>query len=235
MEPVVVSLPLVSLDAQAGGTLTATTREALARMLSQQRADGSWFWHNGAKRSFWREYEGVMLAALVLAQAPDDFSKTPAAVEALNRIRSYATAHPPTSPYAEGWLLWAGRQVDGLATAPQSEAARQSLLTLQGTDGGWAIENLIAGSPTFAEVTVQPDRAGDGYGTGFAIKVLREGGVPADDVRLRRGIAWLKANQRASGRWFVPSLNGRANNVLSNSGTAFAILALHACGEIPKP
>jgi squalene-hopene/tetraprenyl-beta-curcumene cyclase len=73
----------------------------------------------------------------------------------------------------------------------------------------------------------------DGYATGLVLYVLRRAGVSADDPRIRRGVAWLKANQRASGRWFTPSQAWHTQNLLANAGTAYAILALHACGEIP--
>ena len=110
----------------------------------------------------------------------------------------------------------------------------ESLLTLQAADGGWAIENLVAGSATFEKFEVSLDRASNGYGTGFVIFTARQAGVPATDPRLQRGIDWLKANQRASGRWFTPTLSiNTLQNLPSNSGTAFAVLALQACGEIP--
>ena len=60
-------------------------------------------------------------------------------------------------------------------------------------------------------------------------------GVPADDPRIRRGVTWLKEHQRASGRWFTPSQSWHTQHYISNAGTAYAILALHACGEIPGP
>ena len=31
--------------------------------------------------------------------------------------------------------------------------------------------------------------------------LLREIGVPADDPRIQKGVAWLKSSQRVSGRW----------------------------------
>ena len=43
--------------------------------------------------------------------------------------------------------------------------------------------------------------------TGLAVLVLREAGVPANDPRLQKGIQWLLANQRESGRWWTRSLN----------------------------
>ncbi len=73
--------------------------------------------------------------------------------------------------------------------------------------------------------------ASDGYGTGFAVYVLRRGGrIAADDPRLHKGLLWLKTHQRASGCWFTRSPH--KNDELSTyAGTAYAILALEACGE----
>jgi len=42
--------------------------------------------------------------------------------------------------------------------------------------------------------------------TGFAIVLLRESTVPKTDEQIQRGIAWLKSNQRASGRWWMKSM-----------------------------
>ena len=63
------------------------------------------------------------------------------------------------------------------------------------------------------------------------IHLARRGAVPAADARLAKGVAWLKAQQRESGRWFARSLNEDGKHFLSHAGTAFALLALHACGE----
>jgi hypothetical protein len=54
-------------------------------------------------------------------------------------------------------------------------------------------------------------------------------GVPAKEEPIRRAVDWLKANQRASGRWFTRSMNQDTGHVLSNAGTAFAVMALRAC------
>jgi hypothetical protein len=39
-------------------------------------------------------------------------------------------------------------------------------------------------------------------------------------------IAWLKANQRASGRWFTRSLKKDSRHFITHAGTAFAVMAL---------
>jgi squalene-hopene/tetraprenyl-beta-curcumene cyclase len=73
----------------------------------------------------------------------------------------------------------------------------------------------------------------DGYATGFAVYVARQAGVPREDEHLRRGVAWLKTHQCTSGRWFTPSQGPHGQHLIANAGTAYAVLALHACGEIP--
>ena len=64
---------------------------------------------------------------------------------------------------------------------------------------------------------------------GFVVFVLRHAGIPADRDALKRGVVWLKSNQRESGRWFTKSLNTDTHHYISNAGTAFAVLALKAC------
>ena len=64
--------------------------------------------------------------------------------------------------------------------------------------------------------------------------VLRQAGVPAADKQEQRGAAWLKANQRESGRWFTRSANRDNKHYISHAGTAFAVMALAECGEIKK-
>ena len=72
-------------------------------------------------------------------------------------------------------------------------------------------------------------------------RVFKHG--PADSIHkesitndwIRCGVAWLKSHQRESGRWFTPSQGWHTQHRIANAGTAFAVLALHACGEIPKP
>ena len=70
--------------------------------------------------------------------------------------------------------------------------------------------------------------------TGLAVLVLREAGVPANDPRLQKGIQWLLANQRESGRWWTRSLNTDKAHYITYSGTAYPLLALMKCGVLPR-
>ena len=57
--------------------------------------------------------------------------------------------------------------------------------------------------------------------------------MPADEPRLKRAVDWLKKNQRDSGRWWTRSLNTDTFHFITYSGTAYALLALEKCGELP--
>ena len=74
-----------------------------------------------------------------------------------------------------------------------------------------------------------PDAPSDGYGTGLVIYVLRQAGVPTENESIQGGKNWLMKNQRTSGRWFTRSLNGVKQHFISDTATAFAVMALHAC------
>jgi squalene-hopene/tetraprenyl-beta-curcumene cyclase len=156
-------------------------------------------------------------------------------------------------------LLWASVRVDGLLDESSRRQALEDLMSAQREDGGWALGTLVANlrstSGAMAErresllsadgygtqfegyqgrdAVYRVELDSDGYATGFAIFVAREAGLSADDPRLHRGVTWLKEHQRASGRWFTHSIGPpHSRHLISNAGTAFAVLGLEACGEI---
>jgi squalene-hopene/tetraprenyl-beta-curcumene cyclase len=232
-EAMVVAVPLAFNDRQTTGKLQPLTRKALDRMLTHQRADGGWNGIGGAERTFINEYEETLFAALGIGIAPDGYAETEAAARALAGIRKYAQAHPPQTPYQKGMLLWAARHAEGLMAEAERKKAAEELLALQRADGGWTLQELLEDDKEWERGRFARQKPSDGYGTGFVLFVAREAGVPAEDARLRKGIAWLKGHQRASGRWFTPSASRKTRNLPSNSGTGYAVLALQACGEIP--
>jgi squalene-hopene/tetraprenyl-beta-curcumene cyclase len=126
-------------------------------------------------------------------------------------------------------LLWAESYGLELLTADQRKHCVHQLQLLQKADGGWASATL--GDWKRSDDKQQDLDTSDGYATGCAILVLRKSGLSSDDPRIQRGLQWLKANQRESGRWFTRSLNKDNKHFLSHAGTAFAVLALSACDE----
>ena len=174
------------------------------------------------------------MAAIGAGVAPDEYAKTPAACKGLDKIRHYLRNHPPATMHNRAMLMWASTYVDGLMTDADRRQTIDDLFALQQPDGGWGLATL--GDWKRCDDKQQDRNSSDGYGTGFVIHVLRRAGVRANDLRIRKGIAWLKTHQRASGRWFTRSAWKDSMHVITYSGTAYAVLALAECDEVtPAP
>ena len=233
-EVVVTATALVFNDAQATGKLHPSTRKALDRMWTLQRDDGSWDW----LKCDWPplehdDYYGATFAALAAGSAPEGYAQSEAARQGLDKLRKYFQANRPPYLHHKTMLLWASLKVDGLMTPADRDDTIIELYTLQREDGGWSLPSLgdwkrHDGSPNDKQAP------SDGYGTGLVIYVLRQAGVPTNDERIQRGITWLKSNQRTSGCWFTRSLNNDKGHYITNAGTAYAIMALDACGLVEK-
>ncbi len=229
-EVVVAAYALATSD---GEKLHPLTRQALDRMWTVQRPDGGWSW----LKCNWPPMEsddhyGATLAILAAGRAPEGYAATPAAQEGLRKARAWLAKNPPDTLHQRAMLLWASRYVEGVATEEERKRTRDDLLALQLPDGGWSAPSL--GPWKRSDGKEQETSTSDGYGTGFVVYVARQAGVPATDERLKKGVAWLKAQQRESGRWYTRSPNKDGKHFLSHAGTAFALLALHACGETPR-
>jgi len=233
-EAVLLAAALALNDAQTTHTLQPATREALDRIWTFQREDGAWAWRTNCQwpPSEIDEQFGVAVAALAVGLAPGDYRQTPQAQRGLEKIRLYFGHNPPANVYERGLLLWASRGVAGIQSGAQKKAVVAELLSLQRPDGGWAFASL--GNWERADGNARDTQTSDGYGTGFALFALRQGGLSPKQAQLRKGINWLKTHQRLSGRWYTRS--AREDNeyqYLTDEGTAFAVMALAACHEIP--
>ena len=76
-----------------------------------------------------------------------------------------------------------------------------------------------------------PYAVGGSVVTGLGVVSGVECVVMANDPTVKAGVAWLKANQRESGKWFTRSLNNDKDHYIAHAGTAFRVLALDACAE----
>jgi squalene-hopene/tetraprenyl-beta-curcumene cyclase len=229
-EVVATASALALNDAMTTGTLHPRTRQALDRIWTLQKPDGSWDW----LKCGWPPYEhddyyGAVFAALGVGSAPDGYARSEPARRGLDRLRSYLSSHPAPDLHHKTFLLWASTRLDGLMTPSARAEAVAQLRALQRPDGGWSLPSL--GDWTRRDGTPNDkDAPSDGYATGLVVYVLCQAGVPADDPALRRGADWLRSHQRASGRWFTRSLNNDKAHYIANAGTGFALLALSACG-----
>ena len=235
-DPVVVGAALAFNDAQTSGELSDTTRRTLDTMWATQRDDGGWDW----AKCGWAPMEvddhfGVTLAALAVGIAPGEYAQSDAAKAGMEKVRRYLRSNRTPSLHHRIMLAWASLRADGLMGEPERKKILEELLSKQLADGGWATPGFLVDWEEYERKDGKPhdpDTA-DAYGTGLAIVVAREMGIPAKDERLQKGIGWLKANQRQSGKWFTRSPAEDSKHYITNTGTAYAVLALQSCGELP--
>ncbi|MFO0969532.1 MAG: hypothetical protein U0793_28575 [Gemmataceae bacterium] len=230
-EVVASAAALAYNDALTTKKLHPLTRMSLDRMWNVQKKDGGFSWIKCA----WPPMEnddhyGVTLAAVAVGVAPEAYAKSDAARKGLDGIRAWLKAHPPENMHHKAMMVWAGSYLDDFIGADLKTETIRALRAAQLPDGGWSAAGL--GVWKRADKLEQDPKTSDGYGTGFAIFVLRRAGVAPSDPALQKGIAWIKTNQRESGRWFARSLNRDSKHFLTHAGTAFAVMALAACEEI---
>lgn len=235
-QAIYLALGLAEWDAHVARKLSPETERALAAMFELQLDSGTW-----NTLDCWPPYESdayhlATTAALAVATAPG--WQPSAGVE---RLKNYLRTTKPPHDYGRALLLHAASRMKDLLSTEQREELLAMIGQHQRADGGWSMRTFAApeawGRGNRAEkLKAEPDfaePASDGHMTGYAIVVLREAGVLAGDARIQRGLAWLKSNQRESGRWWTRSLNTDKAHYITYSGTAFPLLALAMCDQLP--
>ncbi len=241
-----IAAGLAEWDAQISKSLSTETEQALELMFKVQEDGGTW-----ASLDCWPPFESdayheATVAAMAAATAPGWLQKVsssdnPALKTSVERLKSYLKTTPPLHDYSRVLLLWANSRMIDLLTPEQQQELIDVVIRHQREDGGWSIRTFAEpeawGSGNRAEkLKAEPESANpasDGHMTGLAVIVLRSSGIAAVDPRIQKGIAWLKSNQRESGRWWTRSLNTDSSHFITYSGTAYPLLALQMCDAMP--
>jgi squalene-hopene/tetraprenyl-beta-curcumene cyclase len=215
------------------------TKQALAILWKTQiqagDQKGSWDWLNFGLEPWESKpgrYYGSALAALAVGTAPGYYNaKTNTDLSAnVKLLRDYLeNGVPSQNLFNRAWCLWASTKLDGILTKDEQKKVITQLFDKQRDDGGWSLPSL--GAYVRHDGTDQ-DPTSDGYATGLVLHVLQTAGVPKDDAKLAKGLAWLKSNQAVSGEWRGVSVNKKRDpathvgKFMTDAGTAFAVLAL---------
>jgi len=244
------TLGLAEWDKHVSGKLSDHTAAALKEMFSRQQDNGVW---TIAQRRIQlphviSEFELAVQAARAIAAAPgwlenlDDENLR----QRVERLKTYFREYQPRNDYELALLLRIDTLLPGVVSPEQRRHSMAMLRERQQGDGGWSTRRMsdaadwsVVVDPRLVD-TLQnrPDAAdpgSDAYMTALAIVLLREAGVPASDEQIQTGIAWLKSNQRQSGRWWVQSLTYPGDNrrhFTTYIATAQALRALNLCGEL---
>jgi squalene-hopene/tetraprenyl-beta-curcumene cyclase len=209
-EAVLNLLILSGEDARQNGPgPSGPTRNALAELWKEQRADGAWNWLDTGLEPYESNdspYYGAALAAIAVGGVPDYAGGTGTnGSSGVGKLRSYLNAnYADQNLHSRAWMLLASTRLAGLLSRDQIAALTADLQSKQNADGGWSLYQLgpwtwSKASPPFGPKG-KPDVAllsrSDGYATGLITYALRQAGLPADDPSLKRAKDWLEANQR---------------------------------------
>ncbi|HUY36873.1 MAG TPA: hypothetical protein VMV69_29410 [Pirellulales bacterium] len=216
-----------------------STRRALANLWKVQTPDGgqqgSWDWLDFGLEP-WEaggaRYFGAALAGIAVGTAPGYLTPgRDADLDAkVTLLRGYLKNHrAEQNLFNRLWLLWASNGVDGLLTREEQKTLVEELLEAQQSDGGWRLAAL--GDFPRGDGTPQ-ETASDAYATGLVLHVLQTVGVAKDDLKIAKGLDWLRANQGAAGEWRASSVNKQRDpathvgRFMADAATAYAVLAL---------
>ena len=232
---------LAQWDAHVTGALSPETDASLRLMFELQSEDGSF-----QNVQCWpplesSEFHGATVAAMAAAAAPGWLTQVrkedPALALRHEKLKAYLRDTAPPHDYGRVLLLWAAASTPDLINPDKKQAIIDMVWRHQQSDGGWALRSF--GSPETwghgarkEKLRAEPESKNppsDGHMTGLAVLVLREAGVPSSDPRIARAVAWIKTNQRESGRWWTRSLNTDKYHFITYSGTCYPLLALARC------
>jgi squalene-hopene/tetraprenyl-beta-curcumene cyclase len=251
---------LASWDRHVEGKLSEHTERSLRHMLSILPDDAMYDTIKLIEIPYiTTRFELTVQAMRAMVTAPGWLAdlKDPDLLARVERIKTFLHEHPPLNDYELALKLQLANLQPDLVSKEEREAAIAMLWKKQLPDGGWSTRRMSAllrwrvevHPPTERQpwkeamdpavvklIRNLPDAADPGsdpYMTAFAIVLLRESGVPAGDSRIQSGVAWLRENQRVSGRWWMYSLYRGNYNYITYISTAQALRALALCDELP--
>ena len=239
---------LAAWDKHVAGTLSEPTARSLQRTMTLLTAEGFFKTYEQVEIPYiTTDFELTVQAARAVATAPGWLEKLTDAdtLARIGRMKKFLREHEPVNDYELALKLQLAALMPELVPQNVRDAASAMLWRLQQPDGGWSTRRMsplmkwheAVDANTAAMIEGEPDAASpasDAYMTAFAIVLLRESGVPASDERIQKGIAWLKTNQRVSGRWWMKSLYRDTYHYITYISTAQALRALALCGKVAK-
>ena len=240
------SLGLAEWDRHLTGKTSEPTDRSLRDMFERQSANGAFVSHGEVEiPHITTDFELTLQAARAVRAAPGWLSglKDEALLARVARMKDWLRTSPPKNDFDRILKLQLAYYLPELVSPSEREAALALLASKQHADGGWSIRDMspindwhFEMSPTVLNLIQNlPDSANpesDAYMTALGVVLLRQSDVPTTDVRVQRGLSWLKREQRESGRWWMHSLYRGNYHYITYIATAQALKALDLCGEL---
>lgn len=241
------SMGLAEWDRHVTGTTSEHTDRSLRDMFERQSASGAFVSHGEVEvPHITTDFELSLQAARAITAAPgwmaglqDEDLKSK-----IGKLKDWLRAPELKNDFDRVLRLQLAHYLPDLVSQADREAALALLSSKQHADGGWSTRDMSALADWHFEIsdlvadliTNLPDAANpesDPYMTALAIVLMRQSDVPTSDERIQRGIAWLKREQRVSGRWWMESLYRGNYYYITYIATVEALKALALCDELP--
>jgi squalene-hopene/tetraprenyl-beta-curcumene cyclase len=240
------ALGLAEWDRHLTGETSEPTERALRDMFAHQWANGAFVTHGEVEvPHITTDFELTLQAARAITAAPGWLVglKDESLLACVAKMKNWLRSAEPKNDFDRILKLQLAHYLPELVPQPDRDAALALLSSKQHADGGWCIRDMSALDDWHFEIsdvvrkliTGLPDAAkpeSDAYMTSLAIVLLRQSNVPVSDPRIQRGLAWLKREQRESGRWWMHSLYRGNYHYITYIATAEAMKALDLCGEL---
>ena len=237
------SLGLAEWDRHVTGQLSDATDISLRDMLNQSRHDtGFWpTYHEIEIPYITTEFGLSVLGAQAIATAPNwlDQLKDEDMLQRVITLKTSLKTHQPRNNYERALQLQLASFWPELVSVEDRRKACEILWSLQNSDGGWSTRRMSDPDNWRDEViadvqkllSTKPEES-DPFMTAFAVILLRGENVPASDPRIKHAVAWLKREQRISGRWWMRTMYKETYSYITYIATAKSLTALAACGEL---
>ncbi len=240
------SLGLAEWDRNVTGQLSETTDRSLREMFARQSDDGSFASHGEVEiPHITTDFELSLQAARAIKAAPGwlDNLKDEALIAKVEKLKAWLRVAGPKNDFDRVLKLQLAFYFPELVSAEERENAVTILTAKQHADGGWSTRDMssihewhyVMSPRVLTLINNLPDAArpeSDAYMTALAVVLMRQNDVPVSDDRIQRGVAWLKREQRESGRWWMHSLYRGNYHYTTYIATVEALKALELCGEL---
>lgn len=240
------SLGLAEWDRHVTGKLSEETQHSLRDTFQRQSENGAFVSHGEVEvPHITTDFELSLQAARAITAAPGWLAglKDKELLARVEKLKHWLRTSPPKNDFDRVLKLQLAHYMPELVSESDREAALAILTSKQHADGGWSTRDMSPLDDWHFEISdkvrdlVQglPDAAkpeSDPYMTSLAIVLMRQSNVPVSDPRIQQGLAWLKREQRVSGRWWMHSLYRGNYYYITYIATVEAMKAFDLCGEL---
>ncbi len=240
------ALGLAEWDRHVTKTTSEPTQLALRDMFEHQSNSGAFVSHGEVEiPHITTDFELSLQAVRAITAAPGWLAelKDNSLLSRVAKLKAWLQGAPPRNDFDRVLKLQLAHYLPELVSASEREAALYLLSSKQHADGGWSTRDMSQVNDWHFEMSPHvlnlmrnlPDAnkpQSDAYMTALAIVLMRQSNIPATDPRIARGLAWLKAEQRQSGRWWMHSLYRGNYHYITYIATVEAMKAFDLCGEL---